>query len=273
MLLYNFKLISPEVFSLSYTNRGFQYNDGLFDTLISNQGHIRFLPDHLKRIQQAMQVLQLEVPTELQKQELFESCIQELVENNNLQGQQVRIKIQIWRAPGGLFTPVQDLAESLIWVQPQNTYPSIINQAGFSSTVQNSFSLLSFFKGPFAANYVLASLEKKQKQLDELILLDVKGHVSEVLTANIFWIKDNKLYTPALSSGCIAGILRKNILKVCATEHIEVSEGLFLPEFLLVAEVVLTCNITGIRFIQNIQEKEFSTSHPLIRLINQRLFN
>ncbi len=189
-LLYNWQLVPEKEVALSPTNRAFQYNDGLFDTLILEQGNIRFLPDHLERMQQAMLVLQMSVPTPLLNPVVFAEYVTQLIEENKLTASLVRVKVYIWRSPGGLFTPEQNSAECLITVQAQNPIPATIAQADFASTVRNNFSALCFFKGPFATKYVLASLEKKQRKLDELILLDEQDHVSEALVANVFWIKN-----------------------------------------------------------------------------------
>ncbi len=271
-LLHNFRLVAEDQFSLGYNNRAFQYNDGLFDTLIMADGQIRFLPDHLERMQQALQLLQIDTPAELQQPAVMAPMLRQLAEQNHISTNPVRVKVHIWRAPGGLFTPEQNTAETLITAQPQAKLSKIIPRADFAATVCNTFSPLTFFKGPLAAQYVLASLEKKQKQLDELILLDGRGYISEGLTANIFWITDNTLYTPALTTGCVAGIARKNILRVSAAAGIKVAEGIFLPGDLLTAEVVFTSNVTGLRPIRFIRAKEFATEHPLLTLLQTRVF-
>lgn len=145
-LLSNFQLLPEKEFSLSYTNRAFQYNDGLFDTLMMDKGRIRFLPDHLERMQQALQVLQINIPSELQNLEVLEQYIQKLAEQNGLQHQLARVKIYSWRAPGGLFTPEQNTAETLITIQPQAVHGPIIPRVDFAATVRNSYSPLSFLK-------------------------------------------------------------------------------------------------------------------------------
>ncbi len=139
-LLYNWQLIREEDFSLSFTNRAFQYNDGLFDTLIIAQGNIRFLPDHLERMQQALRVLQLHVPAALLNPAIFTDYVTKLIKQNTLTAPLVRVKVHIWRAPGGLFTPEQNSAECLITAQAQNLIPAVIAQADFATTVRNNFS-------------------------------------------------------------------------------------------------------------------------------------
>ena len=41
---------------------------------------------------------------------------------------------------------------------------------------------------------------------------------------NVFIVKNKKLYTPPLSDGCVDGIMRKHILKICKKEKISAKE-------------------------------------------------
>ncbi|GEO06801.1 4-amino-4-deoxychorismate lyase [Adhaeribacter aerolatus] len=265
---YNFRIIAEHDFGLSYANRGFQYNDGFFETLIWHQGKIRFLDDHLDRIKRAMQVLSL-----TQLPQLTASFLQTeanaLIRQNTLDTESIRIKINIWRESGGLFTPESEEAEILITVAPQQPFPAVIGQADFYTGLPNRFTPFSFFKGPYALHYVQASLAKKKAGLDELILLDEQKNISECLVSNIFWIKNNQVFTPSLESGCIAGIMRLNVLRACQMLKIEVWEGFYTKSDLYAAEAVFTSNVTGLRPILYIGQKQFATNHPLVMQIEQ----
>lgn len=268
-LLHNLNLITEQEFNLSYLNRGFQYNDGLFDTLILHQNRIRFLTDHLDRIQRAMAVLKLKVILPLQDASIFEQQVKNLVTQNKLAAETIRIKINIWRKTGGLFTPESAEAETLITVQPQSLFPKYISLAGFAATLPNRYTPFSFFKGPYALHYVQASIIKKQMNLDELILTDEEGNISECLISNIFWIKANQVFTPALETGCIAGIMRLNVLRATQMLRLQVQEGFFLKAELLEADAIFTSNVTGLRPVEQIEHKTFVTAHPLIGQIEK----
>ena len=262
-LIYNFKVIPEADFRLSYDNRGFQYNDGFFETLILHQGKIRFPEDHLDRIRRALTVLELSPFSRLNAAFLNKE-VPALAWQNNLDQETIRVKINIWRKMGGLFTPESDEVEILITLQAQNNFPLKIQQADFYDGLPNRFTPFSFFKGPYALHYVKASLAKKKAGLDELILLDDRGNISECLVSNIFWIKNNCLFTPHLETGCISGIMRLNVLKACQKIKIEVHEGFYSKDDLLAAESIFTSNVTGLRPMQFIRSKQFKTDHPVI---------
>jgi len=264
-IFYNHTVLPEAEFNLSFHNRGLQYNDGLFDTLLFQNGKIRFLSDHLERMQQAMQVLSLGALPLLSDAACFAQIVKNLIQQNAFVAETtIRVKVNIWRKPGGLFTPELEEAEILISLQPQAIISKVIEQADFCTVIANRFTPFSFFKGPYALHYVQASLAKKKAALDEMILLDDKGHISETLVANIFWLKNNELFTPSLSSGCIAGIMRLNILRVSQMLNVPVWEGLFTKADLLSAETVFTSNVTGLRPVHHIANQAFSIQHPLV---------
>ena len=53
----------------------------------------------------------------------------------------------------------------------------------------------------------------KAKGFDEAIRLNERGEVASACMANVFWIKDKKLFTPDLETGCLAGTTREFIIE------------------------------------------------------------
>jgi branched-subunit amino acid aminotransferase/4-amino-4-deoxychorismate lyase len=272
-LLYNFQPFEEERFTLSYLNRGFQYNDGLFDTLIFVDGRIRFLHDHLDRLRRALAVLGLELPEAWLRQPFWEEQVAALIRENKLESPVVRVKMNVWRRPGGLFTPESDQAEILVTVSAQAALPEVIGAAGFIQSAPVPYSPFSFFKGPYALHYVQASREKKRAGWDEGILLDARGQVAEALVSNIFWWRGAVLYTPALETGCIAGIMRLNVLRACQMLRLEVREGFYQPADLLAADLAFTSNVTGLRPIAAIGERAFQTTSPAFQQLQEMVMS
>jgi branched-chain amino acid aminotransferase len=101
--------------------------------------------------------------------------------------------------------------------------------------------------GVFAGAYAQA-----QKQgFDEALLLNRKGYIFEASRANIFWIKDKILYTPPLSSGCLKGITRQQVLKQARDLKISVKEENLTPEILKNSDFAfITNSLIGIKPIE-----------------------
>jgi branched-subunit amino acid aminotransferase/4-amino-4-deoxychorismate lyase len=266
VVCYNFQLIPDKEFQIPISNRAFQYNDGTFETMLFVDGKIRFLQDHLNRLQRAAEVLKMELPQALFKPETVAFWVEKLLAKNQLHGK-IRIKLKIWRSGNGLYTPDINATEVLITAEQQKETSPIIEKADLATSVQTNYSNYSFFKGPNSVQYVLAGIEKKQRQLDEIILLSSEGFVSECLASNIFWIKNDTVFTPSIANGCVAGIMRKNLLRLFLADNIAFQEGKFLPEELLSAEATFTTNAAGVRRILKIQDKVFKTDHHFLDLI------
>jgi branched-chain amino acid aminotransferase len=179
-----------------------------------------------------------------------------LAEANQLPS--ARLRVQLWRSGGGRYTPLTDAAEWLATAESFVADNSLVAVADFARETQSSYSPLSFCKGPQAWRYVRAAHERQQRGLDEIILCDATGYVAEAGAAAIFWLKHDVLYTPALTSGCVAGVRRADILRRAAALGLHSQEGLFKAHDLLAADAVFTANVAGVRAVQQIGDVTFA---------------
>jgi len=89
-------------------------------------------------------------------------------------------------------------------------------------------------------NSVLASQEAKAKGFDEALLTDMHGFVAEAPGANMFFEKDQKLFTPP-AGNILTGITRATVLEICNELEIPVEEKLFTVEELKKADAAFFC--------------------------------
>ena len=108
-----------------------------------------------------------------------------------------------------------------------------------------------------AIKYVIAGIEKNDKKLDEIIILDSRGYVSETLSSNIFWKKNNKYYTSPISTGCVEGIMRNQLIDQLKHKGILVEEKLVAVSELLESDSIFTTNSMGIRHIKTMNQINF----------------
>ena len=71
---------------------------------------------------------------------------------------------------------------------------------------------------------------------DEVVLLNERGEVSELTSANLFAVFGNEVLTPPLDSGCLPGITRALLLEEIAVPDIVVREARLMPEDLAAAD-------------------------------------
>ena len=260
LLLFNGLLVAANDFELPLPNRGLGFGDGFFETLIFTGNRLRLATDHFARMQQAADALYLTLPAALASAEALETTLTPLAAANNLPA--ARLRLQLWRAGGGRYTPTTDAAEWLATAEAFVADELPIEKADFALETHSIPSLLSFCKGPQAWLYVRAAHERTQRGLDEIILCDTAGHVAEAGAAAVFWVKDGVLFTPSLASGCVAGVRRAQVLRAAQAAGIMCREGLFSPDDLLAAEAVFTANVATLRTVQRVASGRFSGHLP-----------
>lgn len=80
-----------------------------------------------------------------------------------------------------------------------------------------------------------------RRGLDEVVLLNERGEVSELTSANIFAVHGSDVWTPPLSSGCLPGITRELLLSDVQAPGIRVTERtLGLDDLYTADEVFIT---------------------------------
>ena len=241
-LVYNSDILPEAEFSLPPTNRAFQYGDGLFETIRYEAGQVWFWPDHYNRLINGMAALYLNVPEQFGQDNLGQAIL-ELIDRNKLSNGSVRIKLQVWRQPGGLYTPTTHAANWLLTARPGQPFALTDKpRLGIFRDVRLSPSRVSAFKTLNALPYVMAGIYRQQHAFDEVVLLDTNGHLAECVASSLFWLKGRQLFTSSLQSGCINGIIRQQLLRTHSVE-----EGLFLPDVLETADAVFCANAAGIQ--------------------------
>jgi 4-amino-4-deoxychorismate lyase len=241
-----------------FHNRGFLYGDGLFETMIYFNGKLRFSAFHVERLIEGCRVLNLDFTT-LSTIEMIESALINKFGSAN----SLRVRWNVYRVGEGKYTPEsQGLNETL---QIQTFKPSnyIKERAYFLDSITVPKSAWSHCKTLNALTYVMANLEKKKNDMDEVILCNSDGYVAEAGASNIFWVKNETYYTPSLDCSCIAGVGRRVIIEKLKASSKVIIEGKFLPKDILEADYVFTTNVTGVSFIRKIGSKIFQTNPDL----------
>ena len=85
---------------------------------------------------------------------------------------------------------------------------------------------------------VWAVAEAVKEGFDEVVLLNERAEVTECTAANIFVVKNRKIYTPPLSSGCLEGVTRGILFEIAPEAGISIVEQTLRPEDLYSADEV-----------------------------------
>ena len=269
-ICYNFDIIQIQDLNIGLFNRSFLYGDGLFETIRVKDNNILFLHDHFERLNIGMMALSLYPPSNFTPQYLSQT-IYKIIKINNI-GKNARVKIQVWRKNDKCqtgYTP--DGTEIDFFISATNAQPSanrVKNNILFFYGYKLHYSIFSRFKTCNALPYIQAGFEKNQLGVDDMILLDINDNVAECIDSNIFWIKNDILFTPKIKSGCVEGVMRKNIIDTARELNIKVEEVLAPKKVLLNADHVFTSNVNAIQPVEHIQFiKKFRTDSEILELI------
>lgn len=271
-ILYNGKYHLKDEFGLSFKNRAFCYGDGLFETMHANGTEIQFFEDHMIRLKYGMKILKMEIPTIIESGIIEKEIIKLLHKNKLYQG--VRIRLSVFRNDGGKYTPADNNISYLVETEYIENDHYELNQKGFIIDIFNDIkkpvNQFSNLKTSNSLLYVMAGLYSKEKKLNDCILLNEKGNIIEGISSNIFLIDGSTISTPTLKDGPVAGIMRKQILKIADSVGFKINHesSLTIENLLNADEAFFTNSISGIRWILAYKEKRYY-NHNAKKLIDK----
>lgn len=259
-ILHNDQFIAIDQAILTARNRGFRYGDGLFESMRMSGGKLKFAELHADRLQAGMNALKMEggilFDDYFLKQKTAELCKRNKLKDN------VRFRLSVYREGEGLYTPDGNKSGYVLEAGPLAPGGYELNKKGLIINVYDEITKpinkLSTYKTSNSLLYVMAGLYKQQNRLDEAFILNQHGFLCESISSNVFVIYDKQIYTPALSEGCIAGVMRNVVMKVAKTNQIPVIEAQINPEVLNEADEVFITNATsGIRWVMGYGKKRY----------------
>ncbi|MFC7523272.1 aminotransferase class IV [Parapedobacter sp. GCM10030251] len=270
---FNNQLVPEGEAILTVENRAFRYGDGLFETMRWMDGDIRFLSHHVSRLQDGMRLLQLERPADFDAHFIRSRAI-ELIRKNGLEGHHVRIRLQVYRDGGGLYSPQQNQAAYVMSVAKLDPDDVKHRKIGLIVDVYSDFrkpySELSKLKSANSLVYVMAGLYRKKNGLDDVLILNQEGFLCESLSSNIFIWYGKKLYTPAISEGCIDGVMRRIVIEMALEDGLEVIEAQISPAIMSQADEIFHTNaIHGVQWVMGYKQKRYF--NRISRMLQEKL--
>jgi branched-chain amino acid aminotransferase len=257
---YNGKIIADNENIITAQNRGLRYGDGIFETIKLKNGNLILSNEHFARLWKGMQLLKFEIP-KLFSPEKLETEILSLAAKNKLTS--ARVRLTIIRGEGGIFDAKNHTPNYIIEAIALPEDNGILNSNGlqlcFYEAAKKSMDTFSNCKTNNYLPYFMGALFAKENQCNDAIILNSEGRVCDSTIANIFYIKENAVYTPALTEGCVAGVMRKFLIDKIRVLGFTVNESVITKNDLLEAdEVFLSNSIYNVRWVGGIENKVYT---------------
>ena len=276
-ICFNGDFVKEKQTVLTCQNRAFRYGDALFETIRVSSKKIFLFDDHLKRLTKSMGFLKMNVPSSFNKEDLSKQIIKLLNTNRLFQG--ARLRLTVFRADGGFYTPVTNNISYIIEAEKLENEKYILNKKGLIIEIYDEFkkpvNALSNFKTTNAFPYILAGIYKKENGFDDCILLNQNNNIIEAISSNIFLVKGKSIYTPSIDDGCVAGVMRNKIIDIAIDLKYIVFEdaSLRITDLLNADEVFLTNAINGVKWAIAFRTKRYynTVSKQLIAELNNKL--
>jgi branched-chain amino acid aminotransferase len=207
VVLINGRQVPRAQAKVSVFDNALLYAEGLFETFLAVEDRVIFLDEHLDRLYKGAGVIDVQLPVDRQT---LSRWMKRTVKLHPAGIKKLRLTVTS--------------GESARWVGVQGR-PQVILAAAPHEMPASPFRLLasdlrvdqtSVFRRIKTISYAIhASALKRARQqgFDDALLLNGAGEVAEITSANIFWVKNGRVFTPPLSAGCLEGVTRRMILQ------------------------------------------------------------
>ncbi len=266
---YNGFLVEDSEKLFTSANRAFKYGDGFFETLRISNNNILFWDRHYERLERTLDFFGFDT-TGMDK-EFWETQIKKYFVRNNFPD--CRLRLSIYRDAGGLYTPDRNKLGFIIEGTPLEKSIYEINERGLNlglfCDVMKSRQPFSNFKTINSLPFVLAGIFAQKSNFDDVAILNDADRVSECISSNIFIVEGNQIITPALTEGCVEGVMRSLIFDLMAPGQV-IEDNIDVDRLKDADEIFLTNVVKGIQWVGSFAGRQYTanTSSQIINMLN-----
>jgi len=250
---------------ISVFDSGFLLGDGVWEGIRLHKSKLVFIEDHLDRLYASAQGISLNIP--YSKQEIIHQ-INKVLDKNKMDDN-IHIRLVISR--GDKITPYQNPNANVgpinLVIIPEhkktdpNTYIKGVNIGRVPNVRPNENILSPHYNTLSKLNCILASIEANKLGYDEGIMNDINGNISTCNSTNLFFIKNNQVYT-STGKYCLNGITRGKTIKICHKNNIDLTETDFIFEDIQdSSEAFVTGTFAGIIPVSKLEGKELESTN------------
>jgi branched-chain amino acid aminotransferase len=209
--------ISQEPPMVSFLDHGFLFGDSIYEVVRVYQRKIFSWTGHRARLVESARRLSIPLESHLLTiEERMKKLLAELGEPD------AALRMVITRGVGKLHINPRTCGEPQIFMAAWKYEPHLHSKPislMIPKVRRNPREALDpAIKSGNYLNSVMAYQEAQAAGVDDAIVLNPAGHVTELTTSNIGWFRESTICTPADESGILLGITRKALLESHAVE-------------------------------------------------------
>lgn len=234
----NDKLVDMDKAGVSVTDSGFLYGAGLFETMLSRNGVVFSLKDHLDRLFFSAAALSIQT---YERKHITEA-IYKVLRSNKLTDARLRLTL----TNGPMSAPEEQRKPTLLITATKlQPYPKEYYEKGalviLSPFRQNTAEPTYGHKTTSYFPRMIALAHAHQKRAAEALWFTVDNHLAEGCISNVFLVKDGVLYTPPIATPVLAGVARKTVCQIAVSNSVKLVErDLYISNVLEADEIFLT---------------------------------
>ena len=244
---------------ISVFDHGITVGDGVFETLKVLGGEPIALSRHLRRLQRSCEVLGLSQPDT----DLVRDAIHEVIDSEGDAAHLGRLRITVTGGSGPLASDRHSGAQTtIIALRPMQPWPATTT-ATVVPWLRNERSAVAGAKTTSYAENVVALAWAHERGYSEGLFVNTLGELCEGTGTNLFVVREDEVFTPPLSSGCLGGITRELLLEWgLARERIVTQEDLQTAD-----EVFLTSSTRDVHPVVGLDARVWDTPGPQTRFV------
>ncbi len=207
---------SKEDAKISVFDHGLLYGDGVFEGIRAYNGRVFKLREHIDRLFDSAKAIMLEMP--MSHGEVCEKVL-ETCRANGFKDCYIRLVVTRGVGNLGLSPRRCPKASVIVIADALELYPEKFYREGLKVVTaptqrMSPAALPPAIKSLNYLNNVLAKIEGHNAGVEEVLMLNAQGYVSECSGDNIFAIKKGVMHTPPVYAGALGGITRGAIFEI-----------------------------------------------------------
>jgi len=236
--------------SLSFSTNEHNFK-GVFETMLFKNGRIALFELHATRMLKSLEIMGFEVKLDIKK---IYFQIETLTNSNKLNT--AKIKWQFFVDDKNNFHQIIETYSTYDEIANWNEKGWNLGLVEWSNSQDFKLNNTKYIRPKF---YSETKVLIEKNNWDDAILT-IKNKVIESSIGNVFLIKDDFVSTPALESGCVAGVMRQFLINFLKSENRIVKEKeIHIDELFEADELFITNALRGIKWVKSLENKSFAS--------------